>query len=69
MGFGAVCEPSVPATREFISNMDLRHIGCDNGRSVELSQNCVQWKALVLLVVNLRGSGTTESVNKTDLTE
>jgi len=33
--------------------MDLREIGCEDGRWMELAQDCVQWWALVLAVLNL----------------
>jgi hypothetical protein len=35
-------EPSGPATRELISKMDLREIGCEDGRWMELAQDRVQ---------------------------
>jgi uncharacterized integral membrane protein len=35
-------------------NMDLRETGCEDGRWMELAQNRVQWRALVLAVLNLR---------------
>ena len=43
--------------------MDLREIGCENGRWMELAQVCVQWQALVLAVLKLSGSATGEFVN------
>ena len=33
--------------------MDLREIGCEDGRWMELAQDRVQWQALVLAVLNL----------------
>ena len=33
--------------------MDLREIGCEVGRWMELAQDRVQWQALVLAVLNL----------------
>ena len=36
-----------------ISRMELREIGCEDGRWMELAQDCVQWWALVLAVLNL----------------
>ena len=33
--------------------MDLREICCEDGRWVELVQDCVQWQALVLAVLKL----------------
>ena len=33
--------------------MDLREIGCEDGRWIELAQDRVQWQALVLVVLNL----------------
>jgi hypothetical protein len=35
-----------------ISKMDLREIGCEDGRWMELAQVRVQWQALVLAVLN-----------------
>jgi hypothetical protein len=37
-----------------ISKMDLREIRCEDGRWIELAQDRVQWRALVLAVLNLR---------------
>jgi hypothetical protein len=34
--------------------MDVREIGCEDGRWMELAQDRVQWRALVLAVLNLR---------------
>jgi hypothetical protein len=34
--------------------MDLREMGCEDGRWMELAQDRVQWRALVLAVLNLR---------------
>jgi uncharacterized protein with HEPN domain len=34
--------------------MDLREIGCEDGRWMELAQDRVQWRAFVLAVLNLR---------------
>ena len=39
--------------RGLISKMDLREIGCEDGRWIELAQDRVQWQALVLAVLNL----------------
>jgi len=33
--------------------MDLREIGCEDGRWMELAQDRVQWQALVLAVLKL----------------
>jgi hypothetical protein len=33
--------------------MDLMEIGCEDGRWMELAQDCLQWSALVLKVLNL----------------
>jgi len=53
-GFGiSGVEPSGSATRQLISKMDLREIGCEDGRWIELAQDRVQWQALVLVVLNL----------------
>jgi hypothetical protein len=37
-----------------ISKMDLREIGCEDGRWIEQAQDHVQWRDLVLAVLNLR---------------
>jgi hypothetical protein len=34
--------------------MDLREMGCEEERWMELAQDRVQWRALVLAVLNLR---------------
>jgi hypothetical protein len=34
--------------------MYLTEVGCEDGRWVELAQDRVQWRALVLAVMNLR---------------
>jgi hypothetical protein len=52
-GFGGV-EPSGSATREIISKTDLMEIGCEDGRWIKVAQDRVQWRALVLGVLNLR---------------
>ena len=53
-GFGiSGVEPSGSATRELISKMDHRDIGCEDGRWTEMVQDCVQWQASVLAVLNL----------------
>jgi hypothetical protein len=45
-------EPCGLATRELvISKMDLREIGCEDGEWMELAQDHVMWKALVLAVL------------------
>jgi hypothetical protein len=33
--------------------MDLREIGCEDGRWMDLAQDRVQWQALVLAVLKL----------------
>ena len=33
--------------------MDVREIGCEVGRWMELAEDRVQWQALVLVVLNL----------------
>jgi len=38
---------------KLISKMDLREIGCEDWRWMELAQDCVQLQALVLAVLNL----------------
>jgi hypothetical protein len=47
-------ETSGSATRELVSKMDLSETGCEDGRWMELAQDLVQWRALVLAVLNLR---------------
>jgi hypothetical protein len=37
-----------------ISETDLREMGCEDGRWMELAQDRVQWRALVLETLNLR---------------
>ena len=45
-------EPLCSATREYlISKVDLMEIGCEDGRWMELAQECVQWWAFVLAVL------------------
>jgi hypothetical protein len=34
--------------------LDLMEIGCEDGRWMELAQDSVQWRALVLAVMNVR---------------
>ena len=51
-GFSSV-EPLCSATREFINKIDLIYIDYEDGRWMELAQDCVQWWALVLAVLNL----------------
>jgi hypothetical protein len=34
--------------------MDLREMGCEDGRWRELAEDRFQWRALVLAVLNLR---------------
>jgi hypothetical protein len=46
--------PSGSATRELVSNMELREMGCEDGRWMDLAQDRVQWRPLVLAVLNLR---------------
>jgi hypothetical protein len=41
-------------TRELASLMGLRKLGCEDGRWMELAQDGVQRKALILSVLNLR---------------
>jgi hypothetical protein len=56
VGFGiSGVEPSGSATRELVfSKMDLREMGCEDGRWMELAQDHVQWWTLVLAVLNLQ---------------
>jgi hypothetical protein len=37
--------------------MDLREIGCEDGRWKELAQDRVQWRALILAVLKTLRSG------------
>jgi hypothetical protein len=34
--------------------MDLKEMGCEDGRWMELAQDRIQWRSLVLAVFNLR---------------
>jgi hypothetical protein len=34
--------------------MNVRETGCEDGRWIELAQDRVQWRALVLMVLNFR---------------
>jgi len=53
-GFGiSGVESSGSATGELVGTMDVREIGCEDGRWMELAQDRVQWRALVLAVLNL----------------
>jgi len=53
-GFGiSGVESSGSATRELISKVDIREMGCEDRRWMELTQDRVQWQALVLAVLNL----------------
>jgi hypothetical protein len=53
-GFGiSGAEPWGSATTVLVSKMDLREIGCEDGRWMELAHVHVQWQALVLAVLNL----------------
>jgi hypothetical protein len=40
--------------REDNIKVDLREMGCQDGRWTELTQVCVQWWAVVLVVLNFR---------------
>jgi hypothetical protein len=52
-GFGISCvELSGSATTVLVSKMDLREIGCEDGRWMELAQGRIQWQAFVLAVLN-----------------
>jgi hypothetical protein len=55
-GFGvSSVEPAGSATRELVnSKMERREIGCEDGRWMELAQDRVQWRSLVLAVLNIR---------------
>jgi hypothetical protein len=54
MGFDiSGVEPSGSATTVLVSKMDLREIGYEDGRWMELVQDHVQWQAMVLAVLNL----------------
>jgi hypothetical protein len=55
-GFGiSGVEPSDSATRVFVNyKMNPREIGYEDGKWMELAQNRVQWRALVLALLNLR---------------
>jgi hypothetical protein len=52
-GFGiSGVEPSGSATTVLVSKMNLRELGCEDGRWMELAQDRVQWQALVLAVLS-----------------
>jgi hypothetical protein len=52
-GFGiSGVEPSGSATTVLVSKMDLREMGCEDGRWMELAQDRVQWQALILMMLN-----------------
>jgi hypothetical protein len=54
-GFGiSGAEPWGSAATVLVSKMDLREISCEDGRWMELAQDRVQWRALVLEVLRLR---------------
>jgi hypothetical protein len=42
-----------------VGNIDLRELGCENWRRMQVAQNRVQWRALVLVVLNISGSAKT----------
>jgi hypothetical protein len=46
-------EPSCSATRELISKIDFRKMGCENGRWIKVAQDLVNWRTVVLAVLNL----------------
>jgi hypothetical protein len=51
---GETCKTAAWKTRwEENITTDLREIGCEDGRWMELAQDRVQWQALVLAVLNL----------------
>jgi hypothetical protein len=51
-------EPLGSVTRELVGWLvgwlDVSEICCEDGRWMELAQDCVQWPALVLAVLNLQ---------------
>jgi hypothetical protein len=54
-GFGiSSVEPSGSATTVLVSKMDLSEIGCEDGRWMELAEDHVQWRALVLTMLSFR---------------
>jgi hypothetical protein len=55
-GFGfSNVDPSGSATRELVnSKMDLGEIGYEDGRWMELDQDRVRWRALVLAMLILQ---------------
>jgi hypothetical protein len=49
VGFGVIgVEPWSSATTDLVIKMDLREIGCEDERWIELAENHAQWWALVL---------------------
>jgi len=54
-GFGiSSAEPSGSATTVLVSKMDLREIGCEDERWMELVLDLAQWGALILAVLNFQ---------------
>jgi len=49
--------------------LDLKGIGCKNGMWTELAQNLVNWRALVLVTLNLRVQVLEGQIIEMDLRE
>jgi hypothetical protein len=45
---------SLGKLRRISIKMNLVEVGCEDGRWMELAQDCVQWRALLLAVLNLQ---------------
>jgi hypothetical protein len=54
VGFGMLNLRVLLPENQLISKFTLREIGSEHRRWLELAQDCVQWRALVLGVLNLR---------------
>jgi hypothetical protein len=53
--FGIISvEPLSSATTVLVSKMNFMEIGFEDGRWMELAQDCVKWWALLLVVLNLQ---------------
>ena len=50
---GGLFESLGCASRQVVSKMDFRGMGCEDGRLVELDQDLVKWRSVMLLVLQL----------------
>jgi hypothetical protein len=67
MGFDTSREPSEPATRDLISKMDLREIGCENGEVDGTGSRTCPMADFHISGVEPSGSGTREPLSEADL--